>query len=110
MLIMLLTEVFIIDNKEIMIIDAKKGFIPSASSVRILADRRLGVGADRILVVLNTGAGAEYRVYNRAGELVNMTAADYKALASKIPAFEVRLTDYFVDVLLKAEVKARKAS
>ena len=45
---MLLTEVFIIDNKEIMLIDAKKGFIPSASSVRILADRCLGVGADRI--------------------------------------------------------------
>ena len=107
---MLLTEVFIIDNKEIMIIDAKKGFMPSASSVRILADRRSGVGADRILVVLNTGVQAEYRVYNQAGELVNMTAADYKALASKVPAFEVRLTDYFVDFLHQMEIKARKAS
>ena len=107
---MLLTDVFIIDDKEIMIIDAKKGFVPSSGSVRILADRRLGVGADRILVVLNAGALVEYRVYNQTGELVNMTAADYKALASKVPAFEVHLTDYFVDVLRQTEVKASKAS
>jgi diaminopimelate epimerase len=59
-------------------------FAPDAATVRRLADRRLGIGCDQVLVLdppRAAGSAAAYRIYNAAGEAAEQCGNGARCLA-----------------------------
>ena len=54
--------------------------MPGAAAIRLLADRRQGVGADRVLVFTGTHEEPSFLAYEADGTQVGPEAMDYKIL------------------------------
>ena len=69
-------------NDMIVINSLSSGFAPTEGQARFLCDRRLGVGADQVLVLLPS-ATADYRmrIFNRDGSEVEMCGNGIRCLA-----------------------------
>ena len=93
---MMLVRVYLVEDKEVMVLDGTAGFMPGSSAVRLLADRHQGVGADRIIVFTGTQEIPSFRVYTAKGEQQEMSAADYRVLARSKEDYELHVTEYFV--------------
>ena len=100
---MMLVRVYLVEDKEVMVIDGTAGFMPGPSAIRLLADRHHGIGADRIIVFTGTQEIPSFRVYTAKGEQQAMTAADYRVLARSKEDYELHVTRYFVGQLRQAD-------
>ena len=54
--------------------------MPGAAAIRLLADRRNGVGADRVLVFTGTHEEPSFLVYEADGTQVDAESLDYKII------------------------------
>ena len=120
---------FLLQGVEYMIWDAAAGKVPGAAGIALLLDRRLGVGADQLLVmdahrVLRAFAadgsaipvspaacfaaavwcGRQGRAAEAAALLHQLTVHERQALvAAEITVIELHLTDFFCRQLAAAE-------
>ena len=69
-----------INGTEYMVLDGSAGQVPGQQGIALLAHRRSGVGADRVMVV--AGCAPSFRVYDADGGLAVPTREDYTILVS----------------------------
>lgn len=99
---MMLVRSYLMEDKEVMMLDGTTGFMPGAAAIRLLASRQ-GVGADRILVFTGTQEIPSFKVFTKDGVQEELTAADYRVLSRSQADYEIRLTDYFVRCMREAD-------
>lgn len=100
---MMVIQDFVVGDKEYMIVNGTEGFMPGAAAIRLLAHRRLGVGADRVLVFTGTEEVPTFVAFSADGETEKLTAEDYSVLSLSRPTCEIHLTGYFVQCLREAD-------
>lgn len=134
---MMIVKNFTLDNVEYMVCDSTKGYVPERAGLALLANRRLGVGADRVLVFTGTQQQTSFQLYDAAGKELSAQKQDYlvfaaylqregitanavemvKALGDQavlgargmdISCFEVHVTEAFCQKLRSFEQKAEK--
>ena len=99
---MMLIRSYLVEDKEIMVLDGTAGFMPGAAAIRLLTGRH-GVGADRVLVFTGTEEIPSFKAYTKDGVMGEVTADDYRVLANSKPDFEIHLTDHFVSLMRDAD-------
>lgn len=99
---MLVVKSYIVEEKEYMVVDVTADFMPGPDAIRLLANYREGVGADRV-IVRSGSVEPGLRAYDADGVESALTAADYGVLALSRETFEIRLTNYFVAKLHDAD-------
>ena len=72
---------YIIDGVEVMVLDGRNHAMPGSNGMALLAHRKLGVGADRILVFTGTEEQPSFIAYGADGSLDEARRSDYVALA-----------------------------
>ncbi len=70
-----------INDREIMVLDGIANEMPGQKGLALLANRRAGVGADRVLVFTGTEEQPSMRVYDSKGNPAAADRLDYIALA-----------------------------
>jgi len=100
---MLVVRNYIVDDQEYMVLDGTAGFMPGSEAVRLLTNRRIGVGADRVLVFTGTDSVPSFVAYSPEGEQQELTAADYRVLSYTKPDYEIHITDCFIRRLKAAD-------
>lgn len=100
---MMIVRIYRVENQEYMVMDGTTSFMPGAAAIRLLAHRRFGVGADRVLVFTGSEEIPSFKAFTADGEAQEMQEADYAALAKVKEDFEVHLTDSFVRRLRAAD-------
>lgn len=125
---MLAAKIYQTENDEVMVLSQREceEVMPSAAAIRLLADRRSGVGADRVLLFTGTQREPSFLVFAADGTELRPEAQDYQILvrylaeehiaanpaelarvfgantfleafaARSVTSIEVRLTDCFV--------------
>ena len=78
---MMIVKNFVVNDVEYMICDSTKGYVPMASGIELLANRRLGVGADRVIVFTGTQQEPSFRLYGADGEEQEPQHEDYLVFA-----------------------------
>jgi len=106
---MMLVRSYLVEDKEIMVLDGTAGYMPGEAAIRLLASRQ-GVGADRVLVFTGTQEVPSFTAFTREGMREELTAADYRILSNSKVDYEIRLTDYFVRCLRAADAAAASAA
>lgn len=106
---MMLIRSYLVEDKEVMILDGTAGFLPGREAIRLLAGRQ-GVGADRVLVFTGTEEVPSFQAYTKEGIIDEVTAEDYRILANSKPDFEIRLTEYFVSLMREADEEKEAAA
>ena len=106
---MMLIRSYLVEDKEVMVLDGTAGFLPGAAAIRLLTGRQ-GVGADRVLVFTGTEEIPSFRAYTKEGILEEATAEDYRILANSRPDFEIRLTEHFVSLMRGADEESEAAA
>ncbi len=71
---------YIIDGVEIMVLDGRNHAMPGSNGLSLLAHRKLGVGADRILVFTGTEEQPSFIAYDAEGSFSEAGRSDYVAL------------------------------
>lgn len=100
---MLLVRLYRVEDKEVMVMDGSQEFMPGANAIRLLASRKSGVGADRVLVFCGTKKQQGFIAYDADGAECALTAADCDLVGRKQADCEVRLTDCFVEKMRRAD-------
>lgn len=100
---MMIVRIYKVEKQEYMVMDGTTGFMPGAAAIRLLAHRRFGVGADRVLVFTGSEEIPSFKAFTADGEEQEMQEVDYAALAKVKEDFEVHLTDSFVRRLRAAD-------
>lgn len=100
---MLLVRLYRVEDKEVMVMDGTQGYMPEAKAIRLLASRKLGVGADRVIVYMGKQTKQGFRAFDAAGHEDELTAEDCLLLARQQADIEVRLTDCFVEQMKLAD-------
>ena len=100
---MMIVRICKVENQEYMVMDGTTGFMPGAAAIRLLAHRRFGVGADRVLIFTGSEEIPSFKAFTADGEEQEMQEADYAALAKVKEDFEVHLTDSFMRRLRAAD-------
>jgi len=106
---MMLVRSYLVEDKEIMVLDGTAGYMPGEAAIRLLTSRQ-GVGADRVLVFTGTQEVPSFTAFTREGVREELTAADYRILSNSKVDYEIRLTDYFVSCLRAADAAAASAA
>lgn len=83
---------FTFEGVEYMVCDMQAGYVPGTAGMELLADRHLGVGADRVLLA---GAGQKLRVFSAQGSEQEPDASDHLILAYAQQADSSRLDARF---------------
>ena len=96
---MLLMQDFVVDDREYLVMDSMPDFMPGPAAIRLLAHRREGVGADRVLIKI----GDSFVAYAADGTAGRLSSTDYQVLLHAVPSCEMRLTDSFVRCLRAAD-------
>jgi len=99
---MLLVRLYRVEDKEVMIMDGNQGYMPGENAIRLLASRKFGVGADRVIIHSEMNGQCSFTVYDAEGYACALTAAD-RALLGRQADCEVRLTDYFAGKMRQAD-------
>lgn len=105
---MLLMQDFVVGGKEYLVMDSMSSFRPGAAAIRLLAHRRDGVGADRVLLRIGHQADAReaFVAFRADGTAGKVTAEDLQVLLHAVPSCEMRLTASFVQRLREADAAA----
>lgn len=103
---MMIVRNFVVGDMEYMVVNGTAEYMPGAASIRLLAHRRLGVGADRVLVFTGTEEVPAFMAFRADGAVEKLTAEDYRVLSLSRPACEIHLTNYFVQCLREADEAA----
>ena len=107
---MLLVRLYRVEDKEVMVMDGSRDFMPETGAIRLLASRESGVGADRVLVYCGRQHKHGFRAFAADGQEAELTAEDVLLLSRQQADIEVRLTDSFVSRMRQAdEEKMAKA-
>ena len=106
---MMLVRSYLVEDKEVMVLDGTTGFMPGAAAIRLLAGRQ-GVGADRVLVFTGTQELPSFTAFSREGAVVELTADDYSILSRSRADYEIRLTDCFVAQMREADAEDEAAA
>lgn len=77
---MMTAKGFIAADNEYIVCDAAEGYVPGAAGIELLAHRRHGVGADRVLVV-RQGRHPAFRLYAADGTELEPEKIDYMVFA-----------------------------
>ena len=121
---MMVARNYMLHGLEYMVWNGTRGYMPGRKAIRLLAHRRSGVGADRVMVFTGSGQEPSFRLYGtdggslaagreeylilarylrdegiavNAAELVRHLGAEaLRAAGEKLPSFEVRLTESFL--------------
>ena len=101
---MMLVQDFVVEDKEYMVLDGTAGFMPGEAAIRLLAHRRQGVGADRVLVFTGTDEVPSFVAFRADGTAEALTAEDYRVLSLSVPTCEIRLTEHFVQKMREADI------
>lgn len=99
---MMLVRSYLVEDKEIMVLDGTAGYMPGEAAIRLLTSRQ-GVGADRVLVFTGTQEIPSFTAFTKDGVREELTAADYCVLSHTKVNFEIRLTDCFVGRMREAD-------
>ena len=78
---MMIVRIYKVEKQEYMVMDGTTGFMPGAAAIRLLAHRRFGVGADRVLIFTGSEEIPSFKAFTADGEEQEMQEADYAALA-----------------------------
>ena len=87
---------YIYENIEYLVTDGRDGFNPSADGIRMLASRKVGVGADKIIVFHGSAECPSFTVYDADGNKVEASREDvlvfaYYLRCEGIPASAVEI-------------------
>jgi hypothetical protein len=72
---MLIVRNFTFQDVEYMVCDTKAGYVPGMAGIELLANRRLGVGADRVLI-MDTEGKPSLRAFTMHGQETAVTVED----------------------------------
>ncbi len=100
---MLLVRLYRVEDKEVMVMDGTNGYMPEMGAIRLLASRKSGVGADRVIVYCGKQNRDGFRAFTADGRETELTAEDCLLLSRQEADIEVRLTDYFVGQMRQAD-------
>ena len=100
---MLLVRLYQVEDKEVMVMDGTQGYMPEANAIRLLASRKSGVGADRVIVHAGPQGKQGFRAFTADGQETELTAEDCLLLSRQQMDIEVRLTDSFVEKMRQAD-------
>lgn len=100
---MLLVRLYRVEDKEVMVMDGTNGYMPETGAIRLLASRKSGVGADRVIVYCGKQNRDGFRAFTADGRETELTAEDCLLLSRQEADIEVRLTDYFVGQMRQAD-------
>lgn len=106
----MIVRIYKANGKEYMVMDGTTGFMPGSGAIRLLAHRRYGVGADRVLVFTGSDEVPSFKAFTAEGEEEEMQAADYAVLTQVREDFEVHLTNYFVGKMQLADCQETSAA
>lgn len=106
---MMLIRSYLVEEKEVMVLDGTAGFMPGGAAIRLLTGRQ-GVGADRVLVFTGTEEIPSFQAYTKEGSREEVTAEDYRILSNSRPDFEIRLTEHFVSLMRGADEESEAAA
>ena len=73
---MMIVRIYKVEKQEYMVMDGTTGFMPGAAAIRLLAHRRFGVGADRVLVFTGSEEIPSFKAFTADGEEQEMQEAD----------------------------------
>ena len=79
---MMLAKDFMLNDVEYIVCDATKGYAPRAAGIELLAHRRYGIGADRVMVFTGTSEEPSFLLYAADGRELVPEKADYLVLAA----------------------------
>jgi len=100
---MLLVRLYRVEDKEVMIMDGTNDFMPEKKAICLLASRKAGVGADRVIVYCGKKNKQGFRAFTAEGMETELTAEDCLVLSRQHADVEVRLTDSFVARMRQAD-------
>lgn len=100
---MLLVRLYQVEDKEVMVMDGTQGYMPEANAIRLLASRKSGVGADRVIVYAGKQTKQGFRAFTADGQETELTAEDCLLLSRQQMDIEVRLTDSFLEKMRQAD-------
>lgn len=83
---MMIVKSFTLDNVEYMVCDSTKGYVPMAAGIELLANRRLGVGADRVMIFTGTKQEPSFCLYYADGTQIVPERRDYLVFACYLKA------------------------
>ncbi len=129
---------YIIDGVEIMVLDGRDDFMLGSRGMALLAHRKLGVGADRILVFTGTEEQPSFIAYDTDGCFSEARRSDYVVLAcylrdcgispnvaemlrnlgmdvlaaarAEIESLEIHITEYFWNKALEQDARMETAA
>ncbi len=96
-------QAYVVEDKEVMVLDGTQGFMPGTAAIRRLCSRWNGVGADRLILFTGTEQHPSFRAFEADGTECDLTAEDLKILSRTDCNLEIRLTDHFVGILQSLE-------
>ena len=99
---MMLVESFLAEGKEYMVLDGRQGFMPGPAAVRLLMDKKAGLGGDRLLVMTGSNDHSHLMAFLPDGTVVPAGAWEQVLLRAKAD-FEFRVTEHFVSQLREAD-------
>ena len=100
---MLLVRLYQVEDKEVMVMDGTQDYMPGADAIRLLASRKSGVGADRVIVYAGKQTKQGFRAFTADGQETELTAEDCLLLSRQQMDIEIRLTDSFVEKMRQAD-------
>ena len=74
---MMIVRIYQVEKQEYMVMDGTTGFMPGAAAIRLLAHRRFGVGADRVLVFTGSEEITSFKAFTADGEEQEMQERDF---------------------------------
>jgi len=78
---MMVVKNYVIHDVEYMVVNGIRDYMPGREGIRLLAHRRSGVGADRVILFTGSGQEPSFRLYGASGEMCVAGRDEYLILA-----------------------------
>ncbi len=78
---MMVVRNYVIHGMEYMVVNGIRDYMPGREAIRLLAHRRSGVGADRVIVFTGSGQEPSFRLWGADGEICAAGKEEYLVLA-----------------------------
>lgn len=72
---------YLVNNVEYMVVNGMRDYMPGREAIRLLAHRRKGIGADRVMVFTGSGQAPSFRLYGADGRSCTAGREEYLVLA-----------------------------
>ena len=131
---MIITRSYIVNHTEYLVLDGSHGYMPGQEGIRLLAHRREGIGADRVIVFTGSEREPSFQLFDDAGMMMPAAKQDYIALVCylreqnlaanageigrhlgaqvwevslvEVPHFEAHVTEHFLGRMKEADRQA----